>query len=172
MSSRVSDEELHELARHRYQDRMGFWQHLVIYAVVNGTLALAWRFSTDVDHPWFIWATVPWGIGLLMHFVVAYMFPRKPGGKSRDAADEKKADRKKGFYRHLALYLTANAAFIAVWAGTGAESDPVPWFIYPLGGWGIFVLWSFLGAFIFVEETRWQKTRIQKEFDRLKKASS
>jgi cytochrome b561 len=172
MSKRVSDEELRELARHRYQDKMGFWQHLAIYAVVNGVLALAWAFSTDVDHPWFIWATVPWGIGLLFHFVAAYMFPKKPGAKRQQAGDEKKTDRKKAFLLHLALYLVANAAFVAVWAGTGAESAPVPWFIYPLGGWGIFVIWSFLGAFVLTDETQWQRTRIQKEFERLKRASS
>jgi len=172
MSSRVSDEELRDLARQRYRDRMGFWQHLVIYAVVNGVVALAWAFSTDVDYPWFIWATIPWGIGLLFHLVVAYMFPKKPGAKRQQAAAEKKGDRRKGFYIHLALYLIVNAALVAVWAGTGAESDPLPWFVYPLGGWGIFILWSFLGAFVFAEETHWQKTRIQKEFERLKKVPS
>ena len=88
------------------------------------------------------------------------------------AEGERRADRKKGFYRHLGLYLVVNALLVAVWAGTGAESDPVPWFVYPLGGWGIFVLWTWLEAFVFVEETGWQKRQIQKEFERLKKAGS
>lgn len=170
MSNEVSDERLRELARQRFQDKMGFWQHLVIYVVVNGTLALAWAFSTDIDHPWFIWATVPWGIGLLCHFAMVFIFPGKAEVKRRKPEDQRRADRRKGFYRHLALYLIANTTLVAVWAGTGAQSDPVPWFVYPLGGWGVFVLWNYLEAFVFVEEAQWQKTRIQREFDRLKKA--
>ena len=170
MSNEMTDERLHEIAKQRYQDKMGFWQHLAIYAVVNGTLALAWAFSTDIDHPWFIWATVPWGIGLLIHFALAFLFPKKTGAKEHKPEDPIRADRRKGFYRHLALYLVVNGLLIAVWAGTGAESDPVPWFIYPLGAWGVFVLWNYLEAFVFVRETQWQKTRIQREFERLKKA--
>ena len=172
MSNAVSDDELRKLARKRFRDKMGFWQHLVIYAVVNATLALAWAFSTDIDHPWFIWATVPWGVGLLFHFVMAFMFPEKAGAKKKQIEDEKKPDKKKGFYRHLALYLAVNAGLIAVWAGTGAEADPVPWFVYPLGAWSVFVLWNYLEAFVFLEETPWQKRQIENEFDRLKRAGS
>jgi hypothetical protein len=172
MSNGASDEALHRIARRRFRDKMAFCQHLIIYVLVNGILALVWRFSTDIDHPWFLWATVPWGIGLLFHFTVAFIFPGKKEEGKLQPKGEKRADRKKGFYRHLGLYLVVNAALIAVWAGTGAESDPVPWFVYPLGGWGIFVLWNWLEAFVFVEETGWQKRQIQKEFERLKKAGN
>ena len=172
MSNGESDEALHRLARRRFRDKMAFFEHLVIYIVVNGILALAWAFSTDMDHPWFIWATVPWGIGLLIHFAAVFIFPAKKGKDKLEAGDEKKGDRKKGFCRHLGLYLVVNALLIAVWAGTGAESDPVPWFVYPLAGWGIFVLWSWLEAFVFVGETQWQRRQIQKEFERLKKAGN
>jgi cytochrome b561 len=170
MSNAMLDEELYKRARQRFKDKMDFYHHCIIYAVVNGILALAWAFSTDIDHPFFIWASVPWGIGLLIHFLMVFIFSGKTAGKRRQVEGEERVDKKKGFYRHLGLYLLVNIILIIIWVGTGAESDPVPWFIYPLGGWGFFVLWNFLEVYILVEETGWQKRQIEKEIEKLKRA--
>ncbi len=169
MSEAMTDEELYRVAGQRFQDKMDFYRHLVIYAVVNGILALVWAFSTDIDYPWFVWVSIPWGIGVLFHFLMAFVFSGKVGEKKIEVESKKGVDKKRGFYRHLALYLVVNIMLIAVWAGTGAESDPVPWFVYPLGGWGIFVLWNYLEVFVIVRETSWQKRQIEKEVERLKR---
>jgi cytochrome b561 len=171
MSNEIVAEELYQRARQRFKDKMDFYQHCIIYAAVNGTLALAWVFSTDVDHPFFIWALVPWGIGLFVHFLMVFIFSGKTGTKKRQVEGENRVDKKKkGFYRHLGLYLIVNIILIIIWARTGADSDPVPWFVYPLGCWGIFLLWNFAEVYILVEETGWQKRQIEKEVEKLKGA--
>ena len=173
MSSAISDDELHNLAWQRVKDKREFIEHFVIYAVVSIILVIVWAVQTDVDHPWFVWAVVPWGIGVVAHFLRVFMFPAK---KASEKVLEKRADkiagRKRGFYKHLGLYLLVNAGIIAVWAGTGAESEPVPWFVYPLVGWGLFVLWNFVEAFKFPEEMAFEKRQFEKEVERLTKGGN
>lgn len=130
MATVITYEELYKLARQRVQDKEDFLQHLIVYVIVNVTLVLAWALSTDIDHPWFIWVLVPWGIGVFIHFLVLVIF------SSRNTKIKEKrikpGDRKRGCYRHLGLYMVVNIILIIAWALTGAESDPIPWFIYPL----------------------------------------
>jgi cytochrome b561 len=167
MTTAMADEDLYKIARKRVRDRRDFLQHLAIYVIVNAILALAWAFGTDIDHPWFIWVLIPWGIGLLIHFIMLVLF------SGRDMKIEEKSarqgDRKKGFYLHLALYVIVNIILIVAWARTGAESHPVPWFVFPLVGWGIFVVWNYFEAFVWPEETGWEKRQTEKEFEKLKK---
>ena len=170
MTPGMTDEELYNLARQRVQDIKGFFQHLIIYALVNIILVLAWAFSTDIDHPWFTWVLVPWGIGILIHFIMLVVFSRRETKIKEERKN--RGDSKKGFYRHLGLYLIVNIILIIVWARTGAESNPVPWFIYPLVGWGIFVTWNYLEAFVFAEEMGWEKRLIEKEVEKLRKSRS
>ena len=53
-----------------------------------------------------------------------------------------------------------------VWLFTG---DGFPWFIFPLGGWGIGVLFHFLGVFVFSKQTGWERKEIEKEVERIKR---
>jgi len=170
MTTGMTDEELHKLAKQRVRDKKDLLQHLIVYAIVNIILILAWAFTTDIDHPWFIWVLVPWGIGVFIHFIMVVVF----SGRNIKIKEERnrQGDRKKGFYRHLGLYVIANIILIIAWARTGAESDPVPWFIYPLGGWGIFVIWNYLDAFVLAAETGWEKRQIEKEVEKLRRGRS
>ena len=54
----------------------------------------------------------------------------------------KRVEEKKGFFIHFAIYILVNAILIVIWASTGAG---FPWFVFPLGGWGIGVLFHFQG---------------------------
>ena len=83
----------------------------------------------------------------------------------------RQGDRKKGFYLHLGLYAIVNIILIVAWARTGTEANPVPWFVFPLVGWGILVVWNYLEAFVWPEETGWEKRQVEKEFERLRKGS-
>lgn len=56
----------------------------------------------------------------------------------------KRVEEKKGFYVHFAVYLAVNALLIMIWWFTGEPGGRFPWFIFPLGGWGIGVLFHFL----------------------------
>ncbi len=77
-----------------------------------------------------------------------------------------KVEEKKGFYVHFIVYILVNILLIIIWAVTGAG---FPWFIFPLGGWGIGVLFHFLGVFVFSRQTSWEKREIEKEVERLKR---
>jgi len=81
--------------------------------------------------------------------------------KARERVEEKK-----GFYIHLIVYILVNIMLIIIWAVTGAG---FPWFIFPLGGWGIGVLFHFLGIFVFSRQTGWERRQIEKEVERLKR---
>jgi len=78
----------------------------------------------------------------------------------------KRVEEKKGFYIHFAVYILVNVMLVIIWAVTGAG---FPWFVFPLGGWGIGVLFHFLGVFVFSRQSAWEKREIEKEVERLKK---
>ena len=70
------DPQLWELAR----KRASFKGHLGTYIVVNTFLWILWYF-TGRNHsydgvPWPIWPTLGWGIGITMHYIGAYVFPK------------------------------------------------------------------------------------------------
>ncbi len=79
----------------------------------------------------------------------------------------KRVEEKKGFFMHLAVYICVNIFLVIIWAVTG---DGFPWFVFPLGGWGIGILFHFLGVFVFTRQTEWEKREIEKEVEKLKKS--
>ena len=42
-----------------------------------------------------------------------------------------------GFRIHLAVYLIVQALLFVLWLAFHGPSEVVPWFVYPLLGWGI-----------------------------------
>ncbi len=78
----------------------------------------------------------------------------------------KRVEEKKGFYVHFAVYIIVNVILVIIWAATGAG---YPWFLFPLGVWGIGVLFHFLGVFVFSRQTSWERREIEKEVERLKR---
>ena len=78
-------------------------------------------------------------------------------------------EEKKGFYIHFAIYIGVNILLVIIWATTGAG---FPWFVFPLGGWGIGVLFHFLGVFVFSRPSNWERREIEKEVERLKKGGN
>ena len=58
--------ELRQQARQRARAKMGFYQHLLVYVVVNGFL-LALNLLTGPGSLWFYWPLLGWGIGLAAH---------------------------------------------------------------------------------------------------------
>jgi len=79
----------------------------------------------------------------------------------------KRVEEKKGFFIHFTVYLCVNALLIIIWAVSGAG---FPWFIFPLGGWGIGVLFHFLGVFVFNKQSGWEQRAIEREVERLRKS--
>jgi 2TM domain len=72
------DPQLWEIAKRR----ASFKYHLATYIVINLFLWAIWFFTSDAGdmrdkYPWPIWSTLGWGIGLLFHFLGAYVFRKE-----------------------------------------------------------------------------------------------
>ena len=81
----------------------------------------------------------------------------------------RRVEEKKGFFIHFAIYIGVNILLVIIWAATG---DGFPWFVFPLGGWGIGILFHFLGVFVFSKETAWERRAVEKEVEKLKEGGS
>jgi hypothetical protein len=70
------DPQLWHLA-HR---RASFKYHLGIYIVMNSFFWVVWYFTSEATTrngwPWPVWPTIGWGIGLLFHYLGAYVYPK------------------------------------------------------------------------------------------------
>lgn len=75
------------------------------------------------------------------------------------------AKKRVSFKRHLATYIIINSFLWALWYFTdhNEESAGVPWPIFPMLGWGIGLMFNFLGAYVFVKHDA-----VQREYDKLK----
>ena len=76
-----------------------------------------------------------------------------------------KVREKKRFYRDLTTYLIVNAVLVVIWALSGRG---YPWFLWPLGIWGAFVLGHGLRIFVFGNGGSDQQ-EIEKEVEKMKK---
>lgn len=85
----MSDEQIYEQARKTVEAKKGFYVHLAVYVLVNIMLVLIWAFTAGGGFPWFIYPLGGWGIGLLLHFLVVFVFE----GRSNEAAIEREAEK-------------------------------------------------------------------------------
>ena len=72
---------------------------------------------------------------------------------------------KKDFYGHFGAWAVVNIILIIIWALTDLGGHP--WFLWPLGIWGVFVLLHFLRVFIF--ERKSDVGAIEKEAEKIRK---
>ena len=79
----------------------------------------------------------------------------------------KRVEEKKGFFTHLIVYICVNILLVIIWAFPSGGG--YPWFVFPLGGWGIGLLFHFLGVFVFSRSTDWERREVEKEAERLRK---
>ena len=78
---------------------------------------------------------------------------------------KKRVEAKKGFYVHLTVYILVNILLVLVWAF--AAGGGFPWFVFPLVGWGIGLLFHGLGVFVF--EQTLDKAAIEKEAEKIRR---
>ena len=89
MPSRMSEEEVYEVAKKRVKAKRDFYTHLVVYVVVNIMLVIIWAFPAGRGYPWFWWVIGGWGIGVLLNFLDVFVWQRR-GDKG---AIEKEAEK-------------------------------------------------------------------------------
>jgi len=80
---------------------------------------------------------------------------------------KERVQEKKDFFSHLASYCIVNGALVLIWRF--AAGGGYPWFIWPLGGWGIGLALHFLYVFVLPgRQGGWEQREIRKEMDRLR----
>ncbi len=84
---------------------------------------------------------------------------------------KKRVEEKKGFFVHLTVYVVVNVAVFIVWFIT-MGGHGYPWFIWLIFGWGLGVIFHFLGVFFFDRQTDWERREIEKEAARLRGSQS
>lgn len=62
---------------------------------------------------------------------------------------EERVERRMGFYTHLVVYLVINAGLAVIWYFVSDHGKGFPWFVIPLGGWGIGVIAHLMSVFVF-----------------------
>ena len=72
---------------------------------------------------------------------------------------------RKGFWGHFGAWASINIILIIIWALT--DLGGYPWFLWPLGIWGVFVLLHYLRIFVF--ERKPERLAIEKEVERIKR---
>lgn len=68
-----SMEEKQDAARKIVKKKLGFLQHSIIYGFVIIVLAVV-NNTTWAGYQWWLWVALGWGIGVLSHFLSAYLF--------------------------------------------------------------------------------------------------
>ncbi len=77
----------------------------------------------------------------------------------------KRVKRKRDFYSHLGAYVIVNIVLVVIWALSGSG---YMWFLWPLGIWGVFVLWNFIEVFL-LDNVLSEKSAIEKEIEKMKR---
>lgn len=79
----------------------------------------------------------------------------------------KRVEDKKSFFVHLLVYIVVNTGLVIIWSLT---SRGYAWFIWPLFGWGIGLVFHFLSVFFFDRDTSWEQAEVEKEAERLRQS--
>lgn len=76
--------------------------------------------------------------------------------------------KKKEFLSHLVAYVLINIVLVVIWALSGSG---YMWFLWPLGIWGVFVLWNFIDVFLLYKSIQSEKAAINREVEKIKEQS-
>jgi len=78
---------------------------------------------------------------------------------------KKRVKAKRDFWGNFGAWATVNIILIIVWALT--DLGGYPWFLWPLGIWGVFVLIHFLRVFVF--ERKSDVGAVEREVEKIKR---
>lgn len=74
----LEQQEAYKFAMQRVQAKIGFQRHLVSY-LLGAIILIAIYLVTGqmpgfTTYPWYIWPLVGWGLALLLHFLIVFVF--------------------------------------------------------------------------------------------------
>lgn len=58
------------------QAKLGFRIHLLAFVVLTPVIWLVW-YVTDTTYPWPLYSTPAWAVGVLFHYLGAFVFHKK-----------------------------------------------------------------------------------------------
>ena len=79
------------------------------------------------------------------------------------AKAKKRVEAKMGFFIHLTVYIAVSVLLAIINLSSSSDTH---WFPWPILGWGIGVIFHFLGVFVFSGKSSVTEKMIQKELDR------
>ncbi|MFC1953863.1 2TM domain-containing protein [Chloroflexota bacterium] len=71
---------------------------------------------------------------------------------------------KRKFYRDLVAYVIISTLLVFIWAFPAGRG--YPWFWFPIGGWGIFIILDYFKVFVFSKGG--YRAAIEKEVEKIK----
>jgi hypothetical protein len=89
----------------------------------------------------------------------------RPAPEGKDPQLWHLAQKRVSFKNHLAVYVVVNLFFWVLWYITGSrvyEGGGFPWPVWPLFGWGIGLLFHFIGAYV-----NTGNNTLEKEYEKL-----
>jgi len=70
------DPQIWEIA----QQRASFKKHLMVYVIMTAFFWLFWYmtggYRYNTAFPWPLWPMMGWGVGIVMHYLSAFVFPK------------------------------------------------------------------------------------------------
>ncbi len=85
----TEDIALRKEAKVRAEMKLSFYVNVALYIIINSFLIYIW-YSAGSASPWIIWPIVGWGIGILVHYLLAFVFT---GRKFFDGMVEKEYEK-------------------------------------------------------------------------------
>lgn len=86
---------------------------------------------------------------------------------------QKRVQKKKNFYKHLAVYIAVAFFFFAINLATLADGDNELWFFYPILPWAVGLIIHYLSTFGFpgtgILTPEWEEKQLEKEIEEIRK---
>jgi hypothetical protein len=85
----TENDGLRKEARERAEMKFSFYINIALYIIINGILIAIWYFN-GMGFPWIIFPLIGWGIGVVAHYLTAFVYP---GKKYLDGMAEKEYEK-------------------------------------------------------------------------------
>jgi len=82
------------------------------------------------------------------------------------ALAKKRVEARRDFAIHLIVYLGVNTLLVCLWLFVTGRG--FPWFVFPLGGWGIGVVCHFFSTRVHREAERVRSASVEREAEKIR----
>ena len=69
----TENDKLRKEAKARAEMKFSFYINIVLYIIINSMLIFIW-YSNGMGFPWIIFPLIGWGIGVVAHYLSAFVF--------------------------------------------------------------------------------------------------